>query len=325
MQALFVIFWLLLTLTALGALGLTLLYIYESSNRPEPRLPAPRPLPLAIVLAFAGAFASALLCALLRTLNPLLRTPKDRGDALDGKLPVIFIHGLYDKKSAWLYLASKCAAEGRRVRCFGYASRGATPQSVTRAFEQFIRALEADFAGLRPVLAGHSLGGLLIRNWLRDPANRERISGVITFGTPHGGSACAHLAPGMLAAAITPEAAFIRELAVAAEAEAGTEAGAGLGAAAEADAGVDVGLEAGAAAPLAPGAFYPPRISLASPTDGAVLPASSLLPPKGWIFRPTGAFGHYTMLFAPSVWGIFCEELEKMDRAALKRNAVQTE
>lgn len=293
MQALYIILCLLLTLTALGALGLALLYIYESANRPEARLPAPRPLPLAFVLTFAGAFASALLCALLRTLNPLLRTPKDRDAALDGKLPVVFVHGLYDKSSAWLYLSRKCAAQGRRVRCFGYASRGATPQSVTRAFDSFMNALDAEFGGARPVLAGHSLGGLIIRNWLRELGNRERISGVITFGTPHGGSACAHLAPGMLAASITPQADFIRELAAA-----------GSGPGAESDTAAEAGV------------FYPPPVALASPTDGAVLPVSSLLPPKGWTFRATGPFGHYAMLFAPSVWRMFCEELERMDRAA---------
>jgi len=99
---------------------------------------------------------------------------------------------------------------------------------------------------------------------------------VITLGTPHGGSKLATLAPGALAKNITPGAALI------------------------------------AALREAPPLTGIACVSLVSPADEAVLPASGLVPPEGWKLRLTHKIGHFSMLFCPSVARMVLEELRTM-------------
>ena len=125
----------------------------------------------------------------------------------------------------------------------------------------------------------HSLGGLLVRQWLLSPENQQCAGGVISLGTPHKGSKVAALAPGSLAKNLIPGAEFINKLQSASS--------------------------------------YPnmPHIALVSPMDEVVLPAANLVPPEGWRMRVTNAAGHFSMLFCPKVAGIVMRELEEIAAA----------
>lgn len=255
-----ILFCFILSLFILGALGMALLYVYESQLRPESRLPAPRPLALAFALTFWGALSGGLLCLCLRPFGKACsRSATDKDNT-----PLVLVHGLYHSASTWVFLAAFLTRQGRAVSTFSYPTFGATPESINKSFDAFMSRFAEKSGGKKPILVGHSLGGLVIRNWLRNPANTAKAAGLIALGTPHQGSTCACLAPGALAAALRPDAPFISEMKN--------------------------------AAPIAL-----PCIALASPTDGAVLPASSLIAPEGWDFYPTKALGHFTLLFAPSV------------------------
>lgn len=99
---------------------------------------------------------------------------------------VVLIHGLYLGKLSLSLLRRRIAAAGFRTTMFGYPT-------VHRGLQENAARLQAHVAalGTGPVhLVAHSLGGLLVRQWLADYP-QQCAGRVVTLGTPHQGSALA--------------------------------------------------------------------------------------------------------------------------------------
>lgn len=114
----------------------------------------------------------------------------------------ILIHGLYMSPKHLRALDNKVRAAGFRTHLFGYVS---WRQSVAQAAQSLHHWLLAHHHPHEPInLVGHSLGGLVIRQFLAQ-FPQWRVHRVVTLGTPHRGSACAkvlhrHFAPSIRAA-----------------------------------------------------------------------------------------------------------------------------
>jgi pimeloyl-ACP methyl ester carboxylesterase len=96
---------------------------------------------------------------------------------------VLFVHGLFMTGVDMTLLRHRVGRCGFAVRQFSYRSiRRGAPWNAAR-LQELLNALDAHVVHL----VGHSLGGLLIRQWLHDYPD-QRPGRVVTFGTPHHGS-----------------------------------------------------------------------------------------------------------------------------------------
>lgn len=117
-----------------------------------------------------------------------------------GKPPVVFIHGLYHNESAWVFLRPRAKKAGyTRAFLFHYRCLGNNLDAIVKKLDATLRRLEQDWNGERPILVGHSMGGLVIRHFLAQAGNAQRISGVVTLATPHWGSRLGSMGIGRLA------------------------------------------------------------------------------------------------------------------------------
>ncbi len=260
-----------------AACGSNLLYWYEALNAPCAAVPAPRPGLWTCLRIFWLSLGGYLIEAAVLPMGWFWER-KPGFDPGAGRGPLVLVHGLRCNAGAWLYLAGRLKKAGWAVSVFVYSSRFSALENVFADLDAHIRAVELAWPGRKPVLAGHSLGGLLLRRWLLNPVNAGRAAGLITLGTPHGGSKMAALARSRLTRSLLPDSGFIADLKAAST----------------------------------PGVSC---VSLVSPTDDMVLPAAGLLPPPGWKLRVTGLVSHFGMLYCPRVAGMLLEELENLPPA----------
>ncbi|HMN92205.1 MAG TPA: alpha/beta fold hydrolase [Hydrogenophaga sp.] len=118
------------------------------------------------------------------------RSLPDTGAAANaGELPVlVLVHGFVCNRGFWLPWMERLRARGQ-----AYVSVNLEP--VFGSIDDYVPLIEDAVAraegagGPPPVLVCHSMGGLAARAWLAaQPSNGQRVSRVITIGSPHQGT-----------------------------------------------------------------------------------------------------------------------------------------
>ena len=252
-----------LGLYSVFALGSNLLYWRCVRRFPCAALPAP---------VFSGrAFAAMLWRTVSSQLWEILCVPASIylrtrfSHATTQHAPVLLVHGIYQNQASWFGMQKALYAAGYASSCYVYRSFYTSLEELADGLENAVRQQERRFPGKKPVVFGHSLGGLIMRLWLNRPGNGQRLGGVFTFATPHAGSELARFAPGQLAKNLLPGSPFLRQL----------------------------------AAGHTPPSF--PAHAFCSPTDESVQPATSLLPPAGWQLHGTEPCSHLGLIFNNNV------------------------
>jgi len=111
-------------------------------------------------------------------------------DKVDNRALVVFVHGLWMTGLDMWWLRRRVARHGCRVKQFSYPSMRCNVKQNARRLHAFLQRQSPEFETLH--LVGHSLGGLVIRQLLYDFPG-QKPGRVVTLGTPHQGSAIAHL------------------------------------------------------------------------------------------------------------------------------------
>ena len=114
------------------------------------------------------------------------------GDA-QGRVGVVLVHGFFCNRGLWNPWLARLHAEGVPFVAINLepvlGSIDDYPVLIDEAVERLERA-----TGEKPLLVGHSMGGLAIRAWLHACSADDRIRGVVTIGSPHQGTSLARLA-----------------------------------------------------------------------------------------------------------------------------------
>lgn len=269
----------------LAVLAVTLPYWYETGNTPCEDIPAGTWSLRGVIRLWLDAAWTALFLGIAFPLDPVLRRMKKKdGTDPDDLPPVLLVHGLYHTASGWMFLRSRLDKAGfRKIHTFGYSSRKTDIAAITAGLDAAVADVERRYPGKKPLLVGHSLGGLVLRNWLAKEENQEHALGVVTLGAPHRGSKMAALAIGKLGRSLMPSNTFFEDLAR-------TEKPASI-----------------------------PCVSLASEADTMVLPQSYLVPvTKGWELKLTPYATHVGLLVKGAVLRMTVWELHRIVAAAQK-------
>jgi triacylglycerol lipase len=104
-----------------------------------------------------------------------------------GRRGLILVHGFVCNRGIWNPWWPQLRAAG--VPCIA-----PNLEPVFGTIDDYVPLIEAAVqrmsaaTGLPPLLVAHSMGGLVLRAWLRDSGGDARVHGVITIGTPHHGT-----------------------------------------------------------------------------------------------------------------------------------------
>lgn len=274
------VFCVFLAVFYMGAvLAITLPYWYELGNTPCEDIPSSPVSPRQVGKLWLEAAWSALLLGAAFILDPIFRHFEKRGAPPSSDAPpILLVHGLYHNPSGWVYLRRQLRRAGFvNIHTMSYSSWRTNLDAVTDKLEASVRDMQTRYPGHKPLLVGHSLGGLLIRNWLAKAENQKRAYGALTLGTPHRGSKMAAVAFGALGQSLLPANEFFANLAR-------TESPATI-----------------------------PCVSLVSGEDTMVLPQHCLVPvTPGWTMRVTPYAAHAGLITRGPVLRMAVWEIHRM-------------
>lgn len=200
------------------------------------------------------------------------REPMEKGT------PVVLVHGLFHNSSALLTMKKRLRKAGiENTHTYQYNSLwGEFPEAMEGLQRKLDKLLREAPEG-KVMLVGHSLGGLVIRAAVGNPRFWGKVSGLITLGSPHGGSELARFATNPMGRGLIP------------------------------------GHEIMQRANSLPDPNCP-KLAIYTLADDYVLPLETLLPPKtDWQEIECSPMGHIWMLYSQEVSDYVIDFLIKSD------------
>jgi triacylglycerol lipase len=192
-----------------------------------------------------------------------------------GRPLLVLVHGYAGNCGQWWWLRRRLRARGFSVATINLEPPHGDIDAFAEQLHARIETLLRETGGERVSLIAHSMGGLVSRAYLRRHGS-ERVSSLITLGTPHHGTVLAYLAPGRCGRQMRPNSAWLQRLSR--EESLSLRVLSVWG-------GID---------------------QITAPQD------SSRLPPAGEKLFP--AMAHLSMLFSPAVLAVLLAELERSDQ-----------
>ena len=117
--------------------------------------------------------------------------------APQGLVGVVLVHGYFCNRAVWNGWLRELKARG--IPCAAMTlepAHGSPVDAMVEDLDQCVKAL-VQHTGVAPLLVAHSMGGLVVRAWLKRLSASERaqyVAHVVTVATPHGGTWLARFA-----------------------------------------------------------------------------------------------------------------------------------
>ena len=103
------------------------------------------------------------------------------------KVPVLLIHGYCCNYGVWRDVAARLQALGHTVLAINLEPLFCSIDDYAPQVEQAVAQLRAQTGQQRVALVGHSMGGLVIRAWMRVYGDTQ-VAVAVTLGSPHQGT-----------------------------------------------------------------------------------------------------------------------------------------
>ncbi len=125
--------------------------------------------------------------------------------------PVIFIHGYFQNRADFWWLARQFRRAGKGpLYGFNYPWFDSIDRNVPR-LERFVERVCAETGAQQVTLIAHSLGGLVSLEYAHSSTGTARVAHCITIGTPHAGVVWRGPIPGRVAKELRAGGAFATE------------------------------------------------------------------------------------------------------------------
>src|SRR5579864_1546623 len=127
--------------------------------------------------------------------------------------PIILAHGIFDTERAmrtWKRLLTELGHEAHSITFSPGDGKASIPELAAQ-LDAFVRERLSTDAKFH--LIGHSMGGLVMRCYAQRHASAQRVSGLVTLGSPHHGSLWAWTQPTLGGRDMRPGSALLKELA----------------------------------------------------------------------------------------------------------------
>lgn len=148
-----------------------------------------------------------LLTILLRPLGWL--KAQHPGSVTGGRPPIILLHGLFQNRSCLFWLQHRLRTAGYRQILSINTPPWRDIETLTEELAKQIDALRIKLKVDKVILVGHSMGGMIARNYVQNRGGAANVLGIITVGSPHHGSKLAPFALSTMGRTLLPGSKFL--------------------------------------------------------------------------------------------------------------------
>lgn len=127
--------------------------------------------------------------------------------------PVILVHGWVHNRSAFVLMRRALRRAGLGpMHTFEYPSISSDLTQVAHRLAPVVEQVVGHARGASCVLIGHSMGGLVARQYVQELGGHDFVDTVVTMGTPHRGTYTAWLGMGRAIEQCRPGSAYLARL-----------------------------------------------------------------------------------------------------------------
>lgn len=185
---------------------------YEAANR-DPSLVATRFAPSSLVFAATLLIRETLSLAMTVIAHPTGWLP-ERTPPEGNQRPILLLHGLFHNRSCWWLIKRRLEQAGLGpIHTLNLNTWRSDIEPLTEQVAKMIDQLRRE-QGIEQVdLVGHSMGGLIARNYIQLRGGASKVRNCICIASPHEGSRLAPFALTPLAQVLMPGSEFLQRLA----------------------------------------------------------------------------------------------------------------
>lgn len=129
----------------------------------------------------------------------------------DGQPPVILLHGLFQNRSCLLWMHYRLRAAGYHKIISINTPPWRDMEALTEGLAKKVDELRINLKVDKVILVGHSMGGMIARNYVQSRGGAAYVHGMITLGSPHHGSKLAPFALSAMGKTLLPGSSFLRQ------------------------------------------------------------------------------------------------------------------
>lgn len=211
------LFWFVFSIYV-GAIALIVLLsyaiaLYEAAST-DPLLVENRFAPGQIWLALKLMVTETVFLAITVTLHPLGWIPfKEQTRPGNHDTPIILLHGLFHNKACWFWMKFRLRRQGFANLITINLPPWKNVESLTERVVTKVDELRVKEGFERVHLVGHSMGGIIARNYVQIRGGATKVDRCILLGAPNLGSKLAPFALSQLGRLLMPGSDFLKRLA----------------------------------------------------------------------------------------------------------------
>ncbi len=136
-----------------------------------------------------------------------------RNPALErGEIPVLLLHGLFDNQASWFWFKRQLKQQGFKNVVTLNLSSWHSEEVLTELLAKRVDELRHQLGVNKVHLVGHSMGGLIARNYIQLRGGQDKVERLVCLGAPHHGSKLAAFSLAPLGKLVIPNSDFIQRL-----------------------------------------------------------------------------------------------------------------
>jgi triacylglycerol lipase len=133
-------------------------------------------------------------------------------DLTRGETPVLLLHGLFDNRASWFWFKKQLKQRGINNVITINLSSWHSEEILTELLSKRIDELRHQLGVNKVNLVGHSMGGIIARNYIQLREGENKIDKLVCLGSPHAGSKLATFSVSPLGRHLIPGSAFLQRL-----------------------------------------------------------------------------------------------------------------